>query len=280
MCFQASFATTFARPDSGGLASAMAGYDLLLGAPPQVLARRVTHRVLAALDADTWPQIFRCLAVACPPKDRLAAVLRDAVVRSARYGYHTPGMDFSRIQRSGTSAILRKGESYGIKGEVRHLTLFLGSDSHSILCGACLLYRRGVFHEVVCYNHTRSGDGAVHHSGDSSDEQGNAYHRVEINLARLHDDIDTIYLTVCSCGPANLSGFRNPSIHLTDSNAPNTNLCSYSIDERTRAPSAVMAALRKRGDGAWEMEALGLDCMHRCCSNYKVIRATISQFEK
>ena len=57
------------------------------------------------------------------PHAELAAWLQRSVRNSERRGYHKRGMDFSRVQRSGVSAILRKGESVSCRPTMRRVRL-------------------------------------------------------------------------------------------------------------------------------------------------------------
>merc|ERR1719356_2328233 len=60
----------------------------------------------------TWETFFQLLRVKAPSQQRLAEMLRQSVKNSRKRGYHRDGMDFNRVHASGTSKILRKGESY------------------------------------------------------------------------------------------------------------------------------------------------------------------------
>jgi stress response protein SCP2 len=131
-----------------------------------------------------------------------------------------------------------------VMDEVDAVTLQLDSDSSSILCGACLLYDSdGVCEKVVHYSdrvYKNQADsytgGVVLHSGDT---------KVPANISQM-------YLTLCSCGPANLSGFANPSISLYDQAEPSANLLEYTINQAGESCSCVMARLVRRAE--WRKE--------------------------
>merc|ERR1712039_1142715 len=64
------------------------------------------------LDMSDWGAFFQLVRVKAPSPQRLAEMLRQSVKNSRKRGYHKEGMDFNRVHASGTSKILRKGESY------------------------------------------------------------------------------------------------------------------------------------------------------------------------
>ena len=153
-----------------------------------------------------------------PPKPALVARLKAAVARSAKKGYHTPGMDFSRVHRSGVSAILRKGESVTASPTMRRITMrevwrWRGDHENLYLDASCLTY--GFDGKRLCevdYARTlsvsgvatsgagvtgRGGAVGVRHSGDVIDganRQGT--HTITISLAALSDQVSALYLTL------------------------------------------------------------------------------------
>jgi len=130
--------------------------------------------------------------------------------------------------------------------EVDAITLKLDSDSSHILCGACLLYdSRGMCEKVVCYTDRFFCGGAVRHSGDTKVD-GKSVHTISIIQSKVPASVTQMYFTLCSCGPADLSGFRNPSIMLYDQRQPDANLLEYSINQAANSVSCVMARLVRR----------------------------------
>jgi stress response protein SCP2 len=187
--------------------------------------------------------------------------------------------------------------------DVDAVTLKLDSDSSSILCGACLLYTADdKCDKIVCYSDRFSADGSVRHSGDTQVD-GKSVHTISIVLSQVPDDITQLYFTLCSCGPADLSGFVNPSIMLYQNNQPDANMLEYSINQAAKSASSVMArmlrqptwaqgdvavisrALRKLRlpllgidliismaiESSWSLQALGTEewnIEQKICSNY------------
>jgi len=140
-------------------------------------------------------------------------------------------------------------------GEVDAITLKLDSDSSHILCGACLAYNdQGVCQKIVHYSDRDFAGGAIRHSGDTKVD-GKSVHTISIIQSKLPDEVKQIYFTLCSCGPEDLSGFKNPSIMLFDNNQPDANLLEYSINQAAKSVSCVMASMlrqpsRSKGDRA------------------------------
>jgi len=61
-----------------------------------------------------WRQWFVLLGRVAPSDQDMSDLLRCAWRHGAAQGYHRSDMDFSRVQRSGVSKILLKGQSYGM----------------------------------------------------------------------------------------------------------------------------------------------------------------------
>jgi stress response protein SCP2 len=130
--------------------------------------------------------------------------------------------------------------------DVDSITLKLDSDSAHILCGACLLYNSsGGCEKVVHFSDRRFGEDAVRHSGDTKVD-GKSVHTISIVQSKVPASVRQMYFTLCSCGPANLSGFKNPSIMLYDQAQPDANLLEYHIDKAADSMSCVIARLVRK----------------------------------
>mmetsp|Transcript_76337 Transcript_76337/g.181531 ORF Transcript_76337/g.181531 Transcript_76337/m.181531 type:complete len:632 (+) Transcript_76337:69-1964(+) len=125
------------------------------------------------------------------------------------------------------------------------VTLKLDSDSSHILCGACLMYSDLGCEKVVCYSDRRSREGAVVHSGDTKVD-GKSVHTIQLVQTKIPPEIKQLYFTLCSCGPADLSGFKDPSIMLYQNSEPDANLLEYSINQAKRSLSCVMARMVRK----------------------------------
>jgi stress response protein SCP2 len=246
--------------------------DFLFGRPPAHVRQIFKAGIQRILAVETWPGFFSALKRPCPNPSALTDIIKQAVKNSRQKKYHTDKTDFSRIQASGTSHILKKGESYNVSQSVRKLHLELGSDSAMILCGACLAYEDLTCSRVVCFTDRTAYKGALKHSGDQQID-GKSKHIMDVDLARLPPSVNRLFFTLCACGADNLSAFKNPAIALQD--AEGTPLCSYTIDQAGRAPTVVMAGVERR-EGSWRVTALGKHSAVRCCGDYSQVKRDIA----
>jgi len=247
--------------------------DLFFGQPPVHVRHAFKAAVRSILQVNSWSGFYAACGQACPSPSQLTDMLKQATKNSLRKGYHSKFTDFSRIHASGVSHILRKGETYQIGHTVKNMRLELGSDSHMILCGACLIYEDLTCADVVCYNHRRSYHGAVTHSGDQQ-VAGKSCHVMNVDLESLPSSVNRLFFTLCSCGCENLSGFRNPSIEMTDQDGQP--MCTYSIERAGQAPTVVMAAVWRDSASIWQVTAIGLHSRVRCCGNYAQVKRDIA----
>lgn len=201
-------------------------------------------------------------------------MLRQATHNSLRKGYHDKNTNFSRIQASGVSHILQKGESYRVGTSVRSMRLELGSDSSSILCGACLIYEDLICTKVVHYGMRAAYSNSVRHSGDQQ-VNGVSKHVIEVDLDSLPVSVTRLFFTLCACGCADLSGFKNPAINLHDQDAQP--MCTYAIEKAGRAPTVVMAAISRTPGAGWQVTAIGFHSEVRCCGNYSRVKRDITK---
>jgi len=246
--------------------------DFLFGRPPVHIRQSFKQGVQSILAVETWPSFFSACRRPCPNPSALTDIVKQAVKNSRHKKYHTDKTDFSRIQASGTSHILKKGESYKVSDSVRRVRLELGSDSAMILCGACLAYEDLTCSEVVCYSDRTAYKGALKHSGDQQID-GKSQHIMDVDLARLPSSVNRLFFTLCACGADNLSAFKKPAIALQD--ADGAQLCSYTIDQAGQAPTVVMAGVERCG-GSWQVTALGKHSAVGCCGNYSQVKRDIA----
>lgn len=246
--------------------------DFLFGRPPVHVRQAFKQGVQSILAVETWPGFFSACRRPCPNPSALTDIVKQAVKNSRHKRYHTDKTDFSRIQASGTSHILKKGESYKVGESVRRVRLELGSDSEMILCGACLAYEDLTCSEVVCFSDRTAYKGSLKHSGDQQID-GKSQHIMDVDLARLPSSVNRLFFTLCACGADNLSAFKNPAIALQDANG--TQLCSYTINQAGRAPTVVMAGVERR-EGSWRVTALGKHSAIRCCGDYSQVKRDIA----
>jgi len=246
--------------------------DFLFGRPPLHLRQAFRKGVENIIAVETWPRFFSACRCSCPGPSALTDIVKQAVKNSRNKRYHTDKTDFSRIQASGTSHILKKGESYRIGKSVQRVRLELGSDSAHILCGACLAYEDLTCAKVVCYSDRQAYKGALKHSGDQQVD-GRSLHVMDVDLAKLPPSVNRLFFTLCACGGENLSAFKNPAIDLQD--ADGNRLCSYTIDQAGQAPTVVMAGIERR-EGTWQVVAIGKHSAVGCCGDYSQVKRDIA----
>eukprot|EP00656_Telonema_subtile_P017821 TRINITY_DN1960_c0_g1_i1.p1 TRINITY_DN1960_c0_g1~~TRINITY_DN1960_c0_g1_i1.p1 ORF type:complete len:194 (+),score=63.32 TRINITY_DN1960_c0_g1_i1:353-934(+) len=146
---------------------------------------------------------------------------------------------------------------------VKKVTLKLGCDGGGILCGAALVYSGTKKLKSVCIT-DRKYETAITHSGDTMEGKRRT-HTIHVKLAALPSKVDHVYLTLCSCGPANLSKFTKPSIEFLGDGDP---MMRYDLSDAGSAMSTVMAVLEKSGN-KWTASPVGAVADTKFCGNYK-----------
>lgn len=248
--------------------------DLFFGQTPNYISSAVQKAVRSILEVDDWSGFYEKCKQPLPDAVELTDMLRQATHNSLRKGYHDKNTNFSRIQASGVSHILQKGESYRVGTSVRSMRLELGSDSSSILCGACLIYEDLICTKVVHYGMRAAYSNSVRHSGDQQ-VNGVSKHVIEVDLDSLPVSVTRLFFTLCACGCADLSGFKNPAINLHDQDAQP--MCTYAIEKAGRAPTVVMAAISRTPGAGWQVTAIGFHSEVRCCGNYSRVKRDITK---
>jgi len=156
-----------------------------------------------------------------------------------------------------------------LKG-VKDVTLKLGAEGGGILCGAALVYSGDKKQKAVCMS-DRKFKTAINHSGDSY-AGGKSTHTINIKLSAMPKDVDKVYLTLCSCGPANLSKFKNPTIELLGDGA---DMIRYNLSDAGKAMSTVMVVLEKQS-GSWVASPVGAISGTKFCGNYAAAQKLIA----
>lgn len=155
---------------------------------------------------------------------------------------------------------------------VKNVTLKLGADGGGILCGAALVYSGKKKEKAVCYC-DRNFKGAIKHSGDSY-VGGKSTHTINIDLAKIPKAVDKVYLTLCSCGPANLQKYTNPSVELLgDDDSP---MIRYDLTDAGESQSTIMAVLEKSA-ASWKASPVGAVCPAKFCGNYSAAEKLIAE---
>jgi ubiquitin-protein ligase/stress response protein SCP2 len=250
-------------------------YDVYYGRPPSSVRTAFKTVVQDILAVSSWDGFFAACRQRCPNSSQLTDSLKQATLNSLRKGYHSERTDFSRIHASGVSHILKKGETYRVSSTVATVNLVLGSDSSAILCGACLVYEDLTCTNIVHYCKRQAYSGAIRHSGDTQ-VNGKSKHTIDVDLNALPSSVNRLFLTLCSCGCTDLSGFKNPAIDMGD--GLGSPLCTYSLEQAGNAPTVVMAAIW-RSETGWQVTAIGQHSAVRCCGDYSVVKRDIQKIK-
>jgi stress response protein SCP2 len=255
------------------------------------------------LAIDSWPAFFELIKVPCPSQSYMNQWLIDSVHRSEKKGYHKKGMDFNRVQRSGISAILRKGESVSASATMRRVRLeevWRWRGGHSLFLDAsCLTYGfDGRFLTVVDYSNqhsvsglAQSGDGvygrsgkrAITHSGDViDDDRSEGKHTINVELSSLSDKVGSLYITL-SAWTAALTDILRPEVRCFDPDDKSGEpLARYELDGKSTGShtAVLMARIWRATPGQrWKVTAIGEVGMGRA-SDYEPIKQMIDQWQQ
>merc|ERR1712039_912833 len=170
------------------------------------------------LDMSDWGAFFQLVRVKAPSPQRLAEMLRQSVKNSRKRGDHKDGMDFNLVHASGTSKILRKGESYLAAATLSAVDVeehWAWADGETkYLDATCLIYdSKHAYVGHLDYNNTtlqridgeRIRDGALVHSGDQLDyAKQSGFHQIHAQLDCLPPSVQYLYITVSAWSEARL----------------------------------------------------------------------------
>ena len=273
------------------------------GNPTPWLRHSMRQHIAKVMAADSWPEFYALINVPLPSKAYIHAWFIRAVGRSEQKGYHKKGMDFSRVQRSGVSAIMRKGESVTASPTMKAVrfeevwrwagedTLYLDASALAYsFDGKPLAYvdydnQRSATGLVSGGVHTAYGEGgrgvALRHSGDQIDaEKREGTHRVDIDLRALSDQVGAIYLTLSAWDTARLSDIIRPEVRCFDpADRSGVPLARYELDGRPTGEqtAVVMAKIWRTAPGhTWKVTAIGELGLGRA-GNYTPIHNIIAQ---
>eukprot|EP00798_Chlamydomonas_sp_ICE-L_P013697 gene13697-19589_t len=274
--------------------------DALYGRPGNGIMSKFHHRVRAIMCASTWPQIMALWGMdPLPGPACLSEFLRNSWDQSLRAGYHKKDMDFSKVQASGVSKILLKGESYSASPTLAVINLEerwrWAGGATLFLDASCLLYNNnGRMLDFVDYSSQNSSSevnrrprvSAVVHSGDCMDHQhSSGLHTIRIKLGWLSDEVHEMFITMSSWGSASLADIVQPFVKVVDPDQE-MELCTYTLDEqpkhtRIAHTCVIMCRIyRNRVDRKrWEVQALGHLCQGRA-GNYRPIQQGIKDVRK
>jgi stress response protein SCP2 len=212
-------------------------------------------------------------------------LLKKAIYNSQKKGYHTDGMDFGRVHRSGVSNILLKGQSYSVNPGIRSIKLdqvWRYEGETKFLDASLLAYNFNDKHlYTVDFCHRACPDGAITHSGDKMGAAGanSCRHTIDVDMRKLPKTIKYLYVVLSSYAGALLSEIIQPSVNLFDSSNANDSaqLCAYELEDKdTKARTSVLMCRMARDtpSAAWKMEAIG-SMGAGSANNYSAIQSAI-----
>ncbi|KAJ6260262.1 Ubiquitin-conjugating enzyme [Drechslerella dactyloides] len=251
--------------------------DLLYGRPPRPVVDKFQRTVQKIMSLETWPQFFEAVFVPVPPMVNLTALLQQSVRNSLRKRYHRAGMDFSRIQASGVSRLLLRGQSYSVppnlaKLEMRESWRWESNYSRVYLDATCTAFDFShKFVDEVTFGsrialcgdeENRNSTAALRHSGDEIDDAiSRGQHTIQVDLARIagRSNVKALVFCMSAWQRARLCEFKAPEVTLVDP-ATKVELATYNFKNTggEEGKSVVMAVLwRGAVGGKWELKAVG-----------------------
>jgi len=249
--------------------------DALYGWPTAALGAAFTKTVKRIQELSDWQAWFTMLGREAPSEQQMSDLLRCAWRQGEARGYHRADMDFSRVQRSGVSKILLKGQSYGMPPATKSVSLQVHykwrPEVHvRYLDGAVLLMdAQGDLLEAVAWDHrssTRtSTPGAVTHSGDIMEfENQKGHNNARINFAGLGPRVTEVFITLSGWATAQLSDIMAPYVQLVE---PTTGveMCQVHIEDFSQADKRahkciIMARFYRAAAGQWAVQSVGSLC--------------------
>lgn len=276
--------------------------DGFYGQPTPWLRASMRQHIAKTMAASTWPDFFLIVNVPLPSKAYMHEWLSRAVGNSERKGYHKRGMDFSRVQRSGVSNILRKGESVSASPTMKMVRLeevwrWDGSNGGTkFLDASALTYgfdgtplTEVDFSERISVTGLTSSSGgyatyragerrvALRHSGDQIDHNEGT-HTIDIDLRALSDKVGAIYLTL-SAWQEDLRTIIRPEVRCFDpADKSGEPLARYELEGKPtgQETAVVMAKVWRAAPGkVWQVTAIGELCRGRA-RNYEKMHEKIS----
>ena len=191
----------------------------------------------------------------------MADRLRQHVMESLRKKYHRKGMDFSRVQASGISQILSKGQQYSASSDLRRLVftdIWNFEGGRKYLDATCLMYNgKGQLCFTVDYR-SRWAKG-VQHSGDVM-HGTRGTHTIHMDLQELDSQITQCFFVILVYAQATLADILSPSISFSDADSPHAPpLCVYDLDAHDKVSyltSVIMCKLHQTKEGKWHVQVI------------------------
>jgi stress response protein SCP2 len=277
----AAFIGLIARPKGATQDQVKYDYDSLYGRPSATTKALFRRRISEILEVQAWPQWFNYVGLEQMTPAALTTVLRTSWTNSLKLGYHTKGMDFEQVHRSGVSRLLMKGESYSAPTGMQKLRLnerwrWATAGSAQYLDASALVFNNKMeCIQTIDYAHrswcvTRKNPNSLsrsshyrrtplRHSGDVLDpEKSMGTHTIDLDLTVVPEEVCCIYITISAFAEAVLSDIRLPFVEVVD-DATGTVLCEYHMEDRSRlsgSKSIIMCCIARSG-ARWAVRAIG-----------------------
>eukprot|EP01117_Protostelium_nocturnum_P006200 TRINITY_DN2235_c0_g1_i1.p1 TRINITY_DN2235_c0_g1~~TRINITY_DN2235_c0_g1_i1.p1 ORF type:complete len:1083 (+),score=440.34 TRINITY_DN2235_c0_g1_i1:121-3249(+) len=261
-----------------------AQYDLFFGRPSHKARSDFQTAVKKIIEVNNWPGYFYTVGIKVPNPATVTDWLKDAIAGSKRKGYHSARTNFSAIQASGVSSILKKGESYKASAHLKNVRMYetWGFPTHTIFLDAsCLSYDfEGKFISVCDFARTTALDGAVRHSGDVIDnEKKCGTHTIDIKLDQLPKNVKALYFTMTAYTTV-LTNIKQPYVRFTEEPG-DIELCRYDLEKGNTGNNTCVIMCKLERDsptGTWSVHAIGHIGMGRA-SDYEPIKTSIKQLK-
>lgn len=126
---------------------------------------------------------------------------------------------------------------------------------HVDLDASAIQFGDGRLFDIAFYNNTQTRDGSVVHLGDNLTGSGEGDDEmISVDLARVHRQIDTIFLLVTSYLGQTLEWVANAYCRVVDED--DVELARLTLTRGTPETGVVIARIRRDGDG-WRLRGLG-----------------------
>jgi len=217
-----------------------------------------------------WPSLYKQCGLKVPTPTEMTNRLKNSVKYSLKKKYHTKNTDFTRIQGSGVSKILLKGESFTCNTNIKKVYLeeIWGYPENTLFLDAsCLIYdfnKKNI--GTVDYSRRRfpttatdDSKASIFHSGDViAREKKEGKHTINVFIEKLPNNVSSLYFTFTGYTTP-IREILHPYILFTD---PDTNqqLCQYQFDNKDTGDNTavIMAKLfRQTPTSQWTVIAIG-----------------------
>ncbi|GAB5366291.1 hypothetical protein AAMO2058_001131400 [Amorphochlora amoebiformis] len=229
------------------------------------------------LEIKSWDQIFASIGAAFPGERKVLDILTASIKNSYRRGYTRKGMDFTRVQKSGVSKIIQRGESYKIDKKISGIRMGTGWTSPFDIASGLILFHPKTHNviEFIDWQNLASTKFSITHSGDVVNGSngvgaGNDQEVVWVELNSLVKGRNTPILVFCMSIWTTGKTFKHLSngfLRMVD-HSNGQEKCRFPLDFKQYGDrrAVVLAKMEYNVDKhQWDMITIGeaLDSFHR-----------------